>query len=67
MTVFGDFDPEDSYDAGDPPDVIARNLARRLDALAVDLAARGGRVDRRSRVRLAQLVTDLAALRRRLD
>jgi len=61
-----DFEPEDSYDAGDPVDVIARNLARRLELLAVDLAARAGAIDNRGRVRLAQLVDDLAYLRGRL-
>jgi hypothetical protein len=29
MTTF-DFEPEDSYDAGDPPLTRARNIARRL-------------------------------------
>jgi len=46
--------------------VIARNLARRLELLAVDLAARAGAIDNRGRVRLAQLVDDLAYLRGRL-
>ena len=61
-----DFEPEDAYDAGDPVDVIARNLTRRLEALAAALAVRGGRPDDRDRVRVAQLVDDLAALADRL-
>lgn len=64
--MFGDFDPEDAYDAGDPVDVIARNLARRLERLAGDLAARGGRPVDRDRVRVAQLGVDLGALAARL-
>lgn len=31
MTDFGDFDPEDAWDAGDPPEAKARNLARRIE------------------------------------
>lgn len=66
MTLFGDFDPEDAYDAGDPVDVIARNLARRLERLAAELAARGGRPIDRDRTRVRQLVHDLDALAARL-
>lgn len=61
-----DFEPEDAYDASDPVDVIARNLARRLELLAVNLAARDGRLDDRDRRRLADLAADLDDLRGRL-
>lgn len=66
MTVYGDAEPEDSYDAGDPPDVIVRNLVRRLDLLAVSLAARGNSPAPRDLLRLAQVLVDLDRLRARL-
>lgn len=60
-----DFEPEDAYDASDPPHVIARNLARRLELLASSLAARGGVFGPRERLRLEQLAADIDTLRRR--
>lgn len=66
MTVYGDAEPEDAFDATDPVDVIARNLARRLERLAVGLAARGGVLDDRDRVRLDGILADVAFLRGRL-
>jgi hypothetical protein len=31
VTDFGDFNPEDAWDIGDPPEAKARNLARRIE------------------------------------
>lgn len=62
MSDYGDTEPEDAYDAGDPGDVIARNIARRLELLAVNLAARGNRPTPRDLLRLAHAVADLGAL-----
>jgi hypothetical protein len=62
-----DFEPEDAWHPDDPPDVLARNLARRLVLLADVLAARGGHPDQRSIVRVLQLAVDIEHLTRRLQ
>lgn len=67
VTMMFDFEPEDAWHPDDPVDVLARNLARRLELLAAVLAARGGRPDRRALVRITQLVVDIAHLRARLE
>lgn len=64
--MFGDFEPEDAWHPDDPPSTLARNLLRRLEHLAVTLAARGEQAGDREILRLEQLADDLEHLRRRL-
>lgn len=56
MTDFGDFDPEDEYDAGDPLPVRLAVIGRIIEALEFDADR-----DRRAR-RRAGVVRLLAAL-----
>jgi hypothetical protein len=37
MTVFGDTEPEDSWDIGDPVDALAANIRRRVAAVIEEL------------------------------
>lgn len=55
MTTFGDKDPEDAWDDGDPDDVLMALMERIVDSIEYDV---GGR--RRSRARDARrLVANL--------
>jgi hypothetical protein len=65
VTLFGDYEPEDAWDAGDDPARLADNLAARLLLVAAALAL-GDPIGDRLRTRLAQLADDLAFLRGRL-
>jgi hypothetical protein len=58
MSDFGDYDPDDGWDAGDPVDVQLERLGRRI-AWVVD-----HRDDLPERVQ--RIVDDLAALRARI-
>lgn len=63
--TFGDADPEDGYDADDPPSVLADNLRRRVAAILDDddvYVVVGGRL----RQRLELIAADLAHLRDRI-
>lgn len=64
--MIGDFEPEDAWHPDDPVDVLARNLARRLEHIAHQLAARGGRADRRTIDRARDLAGDLQHFRNRI-
>ena len=58
MTVFGDYDPDDAWDASDPVDVQLRTLATRILWLVThrdDLPAR-----------VQRIVDDIGRLRERL-
>lgn len=59
-----DFEPEDSWDATDPPRVKLANLLRRLQRLDADLRFFG--VRDRELLRLAQIMSDVADLKERL-
>jgi hypothetical protein len=60
-----DFEPEDAWHPDDSPARLADNLAARLLLVAAALTERDP--DDRIRLRLAQLVDDLAHLRHRID
>jgi hypothetical protein len=64
--MFVDYEPEDAYDASDPPARIADNLAARLLLVAAHLA-QGDPVTPRLLLRLEQLADDLEHLRARLE
>lgn len=57
-----DFEPEDAWDASDPPRVKLANVLRRLRLLDGDLRRNGAVLDR-DLLRLAQVLVDLADLR----
>lgn len=83
MTGFGDYEPEDAWDADDPTPVLVTNLFRRLELLeqtggtAGDLDEldrrltpirnRRGELTPRELLRLEQLDIDIAYLRNRGD
>lgn len=56
MTIFGDYEPEDAWDAGDTVDDKLTNLERRMNLVERDPSSP------RSVSRLAGLVTDLRQL-----
>ena len=64
MTVFGDTDPEDAWDDGDPYDVKVALLVRIAESIALDPDA-----DRRRRraVDAHRLLARLVVLRDQLD
>lgn len=57
MTVFGDDEPEDAWDAGDPPVIKLGNIARRIALLRAGLDAVA---TPRERLRFEQIDEDLA-------
>jgi len=59
MTVFGDYDPDDAWDAGDPVDVQLDVLTRRVLWLVDHRDA-----DTPNRIR--RIAEDIAAIRRRV-
>ena len=60
--VFGDYEPEDAYDAGDRVPALLRNLDRRAEALGEPSLLDAVADDR---ARLRELVERVAALRAR--
>jgi hypothetical protein len=58
MTVFGDYDPDDAWDASDPVPEQLRILAQRIEWL----------IDHRDDLsaRVARIVADVALIRRRI-
>lgn len=63
MIPFGDTDPEDSWDAGDPAAVMLDNIARRLRVL---LGARSPWPSAERAARIDRLFADLATIRERV-
>lgn len=63
MNEFGDDEPEDAWDATDPPKEQLRNLLRRVILLRSSLDAI---VTDRERLRITQLEEDLAFVAERI-
>lgn len=60
MKPYGDSEPEDAWDAGDPVPVLFGNIARRAIILAIILATLGDdQPDRATRGRIRALVEHL--------
>jgi hypothetical protein len=60
-TTFGDYEPEDAWDIGDPPRLLVENLRRRLALVRLD------RLSIRDRRRMELILGDLAVIRRILE
>lgn len=63
MTIFGDDEPEDAWDAEDTPFEQLDNLRRRIELLRVKL---DGIAPEREMLRLQQLEEDFAFVRERI-